>query len=52
MKNLTHVLHQLQNKPWAAFYVACLFSALSNGVLLSTLFNRWHKQAGLQFCLE
>jgi hypothetical protein len=27
-------LHQLQNKPWAAFYVACLFSYSSfNGVL-------------------
>jgi hypothetical protein len=25
-EHLTHVLHQLQNKPWAAFYVACLFS--------------------------
>jgi len=25
---LTHVLHQLQNKPWAALYVACLFIML------------------------
>jgi hypothetical protein len=27
-EHLTHVLHQLQNKPWAAFYVACLFFLL------------------------
>ena len=27
-KHLTHVLHQLQNKPWAALYVACIFIML------------------------
>lgn len=27
-KHLEHVLHQLQNKPWAALYVACLFFML------------------------
>ncbi|MFT7334746.1 MAG: hypothetical protein ACI9M1_000637 [Porticoccaceae bacterium] len=27
-KHLTHVLHQLQNKPWAALYVACIFFLL------------------------
>ncbi|MDG2433457.1 quinol:cytochrome C oxidoreductase [Flavobacterium sp.] len=33
-KHLTHVLHQLQNKPWAALYVACIFFMLiSLGVL-------------------
>ena len=33
-KHLNHVLHQLQNKPWAAFYVACIFFMLiSLGVL-------------------
>ncbi len=33
-EHLTHVLHQLQNKPWAAFYVACIFFMLvSLGVL-------------------
>ena len=33
-EHLEHVLHQLQNKPWAAFYVACLFFMLiSLGVL-------------------
>ena len=26
--HLTHVLHQLQNKPWAALYVACIFFLL------------------------
>jgi hypothetical protein len=32
--HLNHVLHQLQNKPWAAFYVAALFFMLiSLGVL-------------------
>ena len=33
-EHLTHVLHQLQNKPWAAFYVACIFFMLTSlGVL-------------------
>lgn len=33
-KHLEHVLHQLQNKPWAALYIACLFIMLiSLGVL-------------------
>lgn len=33
-EHLTHVLHQLQNKPWAAFYVACIFFLLlTMGVL-------------------
>jgi hypothetical protein len=31
-EHLTHVLHQLQNKPHAAFFVVC-FSYSSNGVL-------------------
>jgi hypothetical protein len=33
-EHLEHVLHQLQNRPWAAFYVACIFFMLvSLGVL-------------------
>ncbi|NGY36293.1 quinol:cytochrome C oxidoreductase [Flavobacterium sp. XN-5] len=33
-EHLNHVLHQLQNKPWAALYVACIFFLLlSMGVL-------------------
>ena len=33
-EHVKHVLHQLQNKPWAAFYVACIFFMLiSLGVL-------------------
>ncbi|GIZ10400.1 quinol:cytochrome C oxidoreductase [Flavobacterium sp. UMI-01] len=33
-EHLNHVLHQLQNKPWAALYVACIFfMLLSMGVL-------------------
>jgi len=33
-EHLTHVLHELQNKPWAALYVACIFFLLiSMGVL-------------------
>ncbi|MBA5793838.1 quinol:cytochrome C oxidoreductase [Flavobacterium sp. xlx-214] len=27
-KHLEHVLHQLQNKPWAAVYIGCIFSML------------------------
>jgi hypothetical protein len=34
-EHLQHVLHQLQNKPWAALYVACIFFMLiSLGVLV------------------
>jgi hypothetical protein len=33
-EHLTHVLHQLQNKPWAALYVACLFLCLFHLVYL------------------
>ena len=33
-EHLTHVFHQLQNKPWAALYVACIFfMLLSMGTL-------------------
>lgn len=36
-----HILHQLQNKPWAAFYVAALFFLLiSLGVLAFYAINR------------
>ena len=41
--HLEHVLHQLQNKPWAAFYVACIFFMP---------YNKWRKQVGHQYCLE
>ena len=34
-EHLNHVLHQLQNKPWSALYVACIFFMLvSLGVLV------------------
>jgi hypothetical protein len=32
-EHLNHVLHQLQNKPWAALYVACIFMLISLGVV-------------------
>ena len=33
-EHLEHVLHQLQNKPWSALYVACIFfMLLAMGVL-------------------
>jgi uncharacterized membrane protein YkvI len=51
MKHLTHVLHQLQNKPWAALYVACIFFMLiSMGVLAFYAINKLHKQVGHQYC--
>jgi hypothetical protein len=34
------------------FMLLVCFSYSSNGVLASMLFNRWHKRAGLQFCLD
>ena len=34
-EHLTHVLHQLENKPWSALYVACIFfMLLSLGTLV------------------
>ncbi|TRX38618.1 quinol:cytochrome C oxidoreductase [Flavobacterium sp. ZT3R18] len=34
-EHLTHVLHQLENKPWSALYVACIFfMLLSMGTLV------------------
>jgi hypothetical protein len=40
-EHLNHVLHQLQNKPWSALYVACIFFMLiSLGVLVFMLFNK------------
>jgi hypothetical protein len=39
-EHLTHVLHQLQNKPWVMF---CLFFCSSNGVWLSMLFNKYNR---------
>jgi hypothetical protein len=44
-EHLTHVLHQLQNKPWAALccvYSLCLFL----GCLAFMLFNKLLKQVG------
>ena len=39
--HLEHVLHQLQNKPWAALYVACIFFMLiSVGVLVVSAVDR------------
>jgi hypothetical protein len=37
---------------YAFMFYVCLFSYSSMGFWLSMLFNRWHKRAGLQFCLE
>ncbi len=45
-KHLEHVLHQLQNKPWAALYVACFFfMMIALGVLAFYAINR-ASQAG------
>ena len=30
-EHVEHVFHQLQNKPWAALYVACIFFLFSFG---------------------
>lgn len=41
-----HVLHQLQNKPWAALYVACLFFMLISVGVLAFYAIQYAAQAG------
>ncbi|MGX7667185.1 quinol:cytochrome C oxidoreductase [Flavobacterium pedocola] len=45
-KHLEHVLHQLQNKPWAAVYVACIFFLLISVGVLAFYAIQWAAQAG------
>ena len=52
-EHVAHVKHQLQNKPWSALYVACIFFMLiAVGALAFMLFNGLLKQVGLQLYLE
>ncbi|MEZ4854023.1 quinol:cytochrome C oxidoreductase [Flavobacterium sp.] len=44
--HLEHVLHQLQNKPWAAFYVACIFFMLISVGVLAFYAIQFASQAG------
>lgn len=44
--HLEHVLHQLQNKPWAALYVACIFFLLISVGVLAFYAIQWAAQAG------
>ncbi|WP_322551522.1 quinol:cytochrome C oxidoreductase [Flavobacterium psychraquaticum] len=41
-----HVLHQLQNKPWAALYVACIFFMLISVGVLAFYAIQYASQAG------
>lgn len=41
-----HVLHQLQNKPWAALYVACIFFLLLSVGVLAFYAIQYAAQAG------
>ena len=45
-KHLEHVLHQLQNKPWAALYVACIFFMLISLGVLAFYAIQYAAQAG------
>ena len=45
-EHLTHVLHQLQNKPWSAFYVACIFFMLISLGVLAFYAIQYVAQAG------
>ena len=45
-EHLEHVLHQLQNKPWAAFYVACIFFLLVTLGVLAFYAIQYVAQAG------
>jgi hypothetical protein len=44
--HLEHVLHQQQNKPWAAFYVACIFFMLISVGVLAFYAIQYAAQAG------
>lgn len=44
--HLKHVLHQLQNKPWAALYVACIFFMLVSMGVLAFYAIQYVAQAG------
>lgn len=44
--HLEHVLHQLQNKPWAALYVACIFFMLISVGVLTFYAIQYAAQAG------
>lgn len=44
--HLEHVLNQLQNKPWAALYVACIFFLLISVGVLAFYAIQWAAQAG------
>ncbi len=44
--HLEHVLHQLQNKPWAAVYVACIFFLLLTMGVLAFYAIQYVSQAG------
>ena len=45
-KHLEHVLHQLQNKPWSALYVACIFFMLISVGVLAFYAIQYAAQAG------
>lgn len=45
-EHLEHVLHQLQNKPWAALYVACIFFMLISLGVLAFYAIQYCAQAG------
>ena len=45
-EHLEHVLHQHQNKPWAAFYVACIFFMLLSVGVLAFYAIQYVAQAG------
>jgi len=45
-EHVEHVLHQLQNKPWAAFYVACIFFLLLSVGVMAFYAIQYAAQAG------
>jgi hypothetical protein len=45
-EHLEHVLHQLKNKPWAAFYVACIFFLLLSVGVMAFYAIQYAAQAG------
>lgn len=45
-EHVAHVLHQLQNKPWSALYVACIFFMLISVGVLAFYAIQYAAQAG------
>ena len=49
--HLEHVLHQMQNRPWSAFFIAAFFAFYITLCVLVFYAIQWAAQAGVVNCL-